>query len=175
MTRRPSASAPAISPVLPTTNDTGDEADGRGEDEAAARNGDAQDQEAVDGDREPHEHDDDNVQPHRPLSSPAAPSAAERDEHDISHLQYRSWCSGCVEGFGRERGHHATGAMAARLVPLISLDYLFVNKSGVHRRNELNDEEKESALKVLVVYDSYSGSVFFHPIRQKGADEDIYA
>ena len=149
MTKRSSAHGHAISPALPATDDQ-EAADGpaggedRGGDEPRQAQG-----ESAEASGTP---DDDDVQAHRGLRSPILPSAAERAEHEISHLQYRSWCDGCVEGFGRERPHRAMGQLAARRVPVISLDYLFITEAGVFRSDELNDEEKEQALKIIAVY-----------------------
>ena len=44
-------------------------------------------------------------QPVNSLPSPDMPTQSERDEHDLTHWPYRSWCKHCVEGRGIEMGH----------------------------------------------------------------------
>ena len=43
-------------------------------------------------------------------STPKEPSKREREEHNISHMPYRSWCSFCVRGRGISSHHKATGS-----------------------------------------------------------------
>ena len=35
------------------------------------------------------------------LRDPGLPSKKARDEHDVTHIPYRSWCAHCVRGSGR--------------------------------------------------------------------------
>ena len=39
------------------------------------------------------------------IQSPMKPSQSEVDEHSITHLPFRSWCSQCVMGRGKETPH----------------------------------------------------------------------
>ena len=41
--------------------------------------------------------------------APTKPSAADVEEHNVTHIPYRSWCGSCVEGrvLGEQRGRHA--------------------------------------------------------------------
>ena len=49
------------------------------------------------------------ARPARRIPRPDMPSQADIDQHRIDHIPYRAWCPECVEGFGRERAHHAHG------------------------------------------------------------------
>ncbi len=40
----------------------------------------------------------DDVEPMKVAPSPQMPSAAEVEEHRVSHLPFRSWCRECMEG-----------------------------------------------------------------------------
>ena len=83
--------------------------------------------------------EEEEVQPQRHLATPPTPTQADMAEHrDNGHVQYRNWCSDCVEGFGRE-WPHSTGTV--RGIPLISCAYLYLNQRGVFSRNELSEEE----------------------------------
>ena len=42
------------------------------------------------------------------LPSPDMPTQSERDDHDLTHYPYRSWCRHCVEGRGVEMRHRGT-------------------------------------------------------------------
>ena len=67
------------------------------------------------------------VQPMKAMQTPYTPTASELAEHRISHMPYRSWCSECVEAFGREAPHTSTAESRAAWTPVISCDYLFVS------------------------------------------------
>ena len=41
----------------------------------------------------------------RSLTSPEKPTQGEIDEHDLTHLRYRSWCPICAAAAGREDRH----------------------------------------------------------------------
>ena len=44
--------------------------------------------------------EEEEVQPQRPIATPATPSQAEMAEHRANgHALYRNWCPDCVEGF----------------------------------------------------------------------------
>ena len=59
---------------------------------------------------------------------------------------------------------------------MVSFDYMFVTRGRVLRKDELDrDEEDEVDLKILVVRDSKSKSVFAHAVEKKGTDASGYA
>ena len=48
------------------------------------------------------EDEEEEPQPHRSIAAPDLPTTAEMAAHRANgHQPYRSWCSDCVEGFGR--------------------------------------------------------------------------
>ena len=65
------------------------------------------------------------VEPLRIAPSPQRPSAADVEEHRVTHIPYRSWCRECVEGkaLGEQRGH-ATDA-CDKTVAVVGMDYFF--------------------------------------------------
>ena len=73
---------------------------------------------------------DDDVEPMKIAPSPVQPSQAERAEHKLTHVPYRSWCSECVEGrgLGEQRGGHAG---RAHEIPLVGLDYFYITEHGL--------------------------------------------
>ena len=43
------------------------------------------------------------------VQDPRVPTQAEVDEHNMTHLPYRSWCTHCVRGCGEAHPHHKSG------------------------------------------------------------------
>ena len=94
---------------------------------------------------------EEEAQPQRLVKTPYTPTAAEMAEHRANgHLPYRCWCPDCVEGFGREWAHAGSGV--ERDFPMVSCDYLYITASGVFLRAELGEEERDGALRVLVLF-----------------------
>ena len=46
------------------------------------------------------------VNPTRIIRNPLNPTDEERRRHNVNHCPYRSWCSICVEGRGKEDPHY---------------------------------------------------------------------
>jgi len=62
-------------------------------------------------------------------SSPVKPTMEEVQEHNISHLPYRSWCSHCVRGRGRTLAHRRiqeSDEVKARRRPVVAIDYFYL-------------------------------------------------
>ena len=119
-------------------------------------------------------------QPVDTLPTPNMPTQSERDDHDLTHYPYRSWCKHCVEGRGVDMGHRMGGDHSSRGVAIISFDYIFVTDGSVHSRDEWEkSDEREvdgkTMLKVLVVRDMRSKAVFAHAVETKGDDEAGFA
>ena len=106
--------------------------------------------------------------------SPDLPTQSEIDDHNIDHIPYRSWCRACVEGRGREQGHHSVD-YTSRKVPTIGFDYLFLSRRGVFSRKDWVQESDEKYLKILVVKDFKSKAVFAHAVQRKGVDDTRFA
>ena len=68
--------------------------------------------------------------PRKSISTPDMPCPSDVEKHREDHIPYASWCGHCVEGRGREMGHHAVTDRDARRVSILSFDYLFMNDKG---------------------------------------------
>ena len=112
------------------------------------------------------------VAPRKVFESPPMPTQAEIDRHRITHLPYRCWCPECVEAFGREKPH--TRTQGERVLPLISCDYAYQTDKGVFSRDELTEDERAAALRILVAFDHATATPFAHAVPRKGADPDGY-
>ena len=78
---------------------------------------------------------EEECEPINSLPTPGRPSQSEVDDHNVTHVPYRSWCSHCVEGRGREMAHSSVDR-GDRSVATIAFDYLFMIQSGVYTREE---------------------------------------
>ena len=79
------------------------------------------------------------VFPLRAAPAPVKPCAADVEEHNITHISYRSWCDSCVDGrgFGEQRGRHVG---RAHEIPIVGIDYWYIATGDLKLRKELVDE-----------------------------------
>ena len=116
---------------------------------------------------------------------PGQPTWTEIEEHRLTHQPYRSWCKWCVMGRGACFLHRNMRTKSA--IPRIGVDYFYITRGGVHRRDELEqardpagdsaveDERRNGTIvKCIVIRDWESKNVYAHCIPCKGADEDEY-
>ena len=103
-----------------------------------------------------------DAQPQQSLKTPELPSRAMIEEHRIDHWPPRSWCDECNEGVGRERRHARVDE--THRVAIVSMDYAFLTPKGNVVSQGEEDWDDEEALKMLVVKDSKSRSVFAHAV-----------
>ena len=50
-------------------------------------------------------------------------------DHGVTHYPYQSWCPYCVDGRGREFGHHRV-VRESSSTPTVSFDYAFLSNNG---------------------------------------------
>ena len=120
--------------------------------------------------------------------SPELPSAADIEQHRVTHIPFRSWCRHCCmgRGTGEQRGRHQG---RTHDIPIIGVDYWYMTSRGLDLRNEMPEFPEtasgEAALrtarqdgrivKCLVVRCSATKCVFGHVVPVKGDDEDKFA
>ena len=68
---------------------------------------------------EVHIEGEDDVEPLKKVKNPKLPTAAEVEEHNRTHIPFRSWCQWCVEGRGRGDQHRSTPGSS---IPIVSLE-----------------------------------------------------
>ena len=92
---------------------------------------------------------------------PRVPTQAEVDEHNMTHLAYRSWCTHCVRG-RREAHPHCKSGDEERHVPELHMDYCFMGKVD------------EKAQPILVVKERDTRMMCSMLVGEKGAvDEHV--
>ena len=95
----------------------------------------------------------------RRLPAPHHVSQAERDEHEVTHTPYRTWCRFCVQGRGRKSPHsHQDNTTLGRGVPKISLDYFFLSEA----------DKDANANPVLVMLIESTGERYARAVGRKG-------
>ena len=62
------------------------------------------------------------------ILNPQLPSKEEVDEHNLTHLPFRNWCSHCVRGTGRVADHRVHQRDDG--LPEVHLDYCFLGTEG---------------------------------------------
>lgn len=91
------------------------------------------------------------------------PTKQEIDEHNISHLPFRSWRRHCVEGRSVDRsssGKYADGSVGC--VPCVHFDYMFMGAS-----------DSDDCTPILVVMDDKTESVFANVVPSKGFNDFV--
>ena len=61
------------------------------------------------------------------LKSHQRVSKKEREEHNLTHCPYRSWCKWCIVGRGKDAAHHLRNDSETVGLPLVQLDYFFLS------------------------------------------------
>ena len=115
---------------------------------------------------------------------PQLPSRADVECHRCCHIPFRDWCRWCVMGRGRGDPHLAS---AGSSMPIVGLDYFFIEGDAIKNRDELDyekDETGEAALdaaresgtliKCLIIRCNTTKCLFGHVIPRKGADEEDF-
>ena len=96
--------------------------------------------------------------PIQPMRFEPRPTPEMVEQHNISHISFRSWCPFCVRGRGTTFRHqHATGKDEEQL-PAISVDYGFMG----------NPETRADQLPIMVIKDRTCRGIWAHPAPSKG-------
>ena len=84
------------------------------------------------------------------LSSPPVVSQKMKDEHEITHLPYRSWCPHCVSGRGRCMHHQSKRDGKEENVPRVAMDYFYM-----HSNTDGTDDERSPS---IILVNEWTGS-----------------
>ena len=96
------------------------------------------------------------------VQDPKLPTPQEIDEHNLTHLPYRSWCCHCVRGKGKTMEHRK--GQHEKIVKELHVDYCFMGCKG------------ETATRCIVVAkDFHSKSVMSSVVPLKGASHEYPA
>ena len=110
----------------------------------------------------------------RPLPQPRLPSRREVQEHELTHIPYRSWCVHCVRGAGRSDAHRRRARQdeeeREQHMTTWSIDYAFMIDTGdLCTKEEMErvgwDKTRDT---VLVSEDLATGGIRAHLVSAKG-------
>ena len=95
----------------------------------------------------------------RKLPTPIYVLKVEREEHDLTHTPYRSWCDHCVRCRGRNAQHRKAGKDEKKSdVPRVSFDYFFMS----------HQDEAANENPMLIMVDEGTGDKYARAVGQKG-------
>ena len=83
------------------------------------------------------------------LQDPRLSTQREIDDHNLTHLPYKSWCAHCIAGKGKV-AHHTKQDWKDGL-PELHLDYCFLSTEGSPLATILVAKEKQTKMSLSTV------------------------
>ena len=106
------------------------------------------------------EGDDQSKRAPKKIADPRMPTSAEVEDHNLTHLPYRSWCVHCVRGRGEQTSHRRQGPRPESAIPEIHMDYCFVGRKD------------EDAQPIFVARDPDTRMTVSYLVQNKGVVSD---
>ena len=94
------------------------------------------------------------------VKDPGTPTQSEVDEHDKTHLPYRSWCPVCVMAKGKEDGHFSRETVDKGR-PIVAFDFKSFGQ----------DPKEDDKLTALVMRDRVTKTTCAHLCLHKGSSD----
>ena len=88
------------------------------------------------------------------VADPKMPTQAEIDEHNLTHMPYRSWCIHCVRGRAETSGHRRQGPRPEGAVPEVHMDYCFMGKKDEEAQPILVARDRDTRMTVSFLVQS---------------------
>ena len=107
----------------------------------------------------------------RGLPDPGTPTKQQVEEHELALLPFRPWCPDSVQGQAQGAAHRRQDRGDQR-IPTISFDH---GSATELTKQEGTQGDKREELRVLVVKDERTKTLFAHAVEQKGIDSEEYA
>ena len=109
----------------------------------------------------------------RKAMTPEQPTQKEIEEHELTHLPFRSWCVHCQRGKMKNAPHSKRRGVEPedRAHPVISIDYMYLDVDYKRKSSEGYKKEIEGKRPILVVVDNITKTAFAHDMDAKGADD----
>ena len=102
------------------------------------------------------------------------PTKAEREEHEVTHYPFRTWCRHCMRGKAKTSPSSAVAGGPERGKPIISIDYAFLGGSRKDHK-DIDESEKDAEKKghspCLILHDSELKGTLAIAVNRKGADD----
>ena len=117
---------------------------------------------AAEPDVEDDEADEEGRRP-KMLGSPVSMSRQMREEHEVTHLPYRSWCAHCVSGRGISTGHRRKKEHDREVeTPRIAMDYFY-----------LTGDQEEEKMPCIIMVNEETGERYSRMVEKKGVGPEI--
>ena len=101
------------------------------------------------------------------MSAPMQPTKQMIEDHEVSHLPFRSWCTACVCGGAKSCAHYEQDKSQV-VYNTYSVDYGFFGVPGQVPFEAVAGKD----LSVLVGYDRKTKCPFAHPVPHKGLEKN---
>ena len=97
----------------------------------------------------------------RIVKSPGTPSAKERQEHEVNHWPYRSWCDHCVKGRALGQPHRTVkGDYAESSVARVLMDYGYLHEEETITSEEHGQKtEAKVSMTAMVMLETMCSNV----------------
>ena len=98
--------------------------------------------------------------------TPLEPTRQEVEEHELTHIPFRSWCPACVAGKAKHWPHkrHDEQLDEEEAVPSLHLDYWF-----------MRDDSSEGSVSVIAFKEKFTRMHGAHVVKKKGVDNEVAA
>ena len=96
----------------------------------------------------------------RKLLDPKLPSRQEVEEHCLTHLPYRNWCTFCVQGKGKASPHFKNPSRSDGLSE-VHMDYCFLSTEGDKLATVLVAKERTTKMGMSTMVPMKGGSIEF--------------
>ena len=112
----------------------------------------------------------------RPAADPGQPTRAQREEHNLTHFPFRSWCRACVLGRAKDSPSRTVkGVFAESILPRVRMDYCFLTEDVEKEAGEHGEAEStrsDTSITVAVMQESLCKSVWAYAVESKGSMEE---
>ena len=106
------------------------------------------------------------------VRTPAQPTQAEREEHELTHFPYRSWCDHCVRGRAKDDPHRTVkGQFGESSIPRVILDYCFLSEDVQQPTQDKEGRDAGTTMTVLAMVETMCLSVWAYTVEAKGGTE----
>ena len=124
--------------------------------------------------------DDDGLVEHEGIApkvirDPGQPTAKQRQEHEVTHVPYRSWCPHCVRGRAKGRPRKRVPDQEGPDIPRAAVDYCFFTRKGTESGKEIAEEDRNDPNKnqtVLVMKEATTHMTWAYPVDKKGVGDE---
>ena len=109
------------------------------------------------------------------IKDPGQPTRKEREEHEVCHVPYRSWCRHCVRGRAIGRPRRRVQGQEVPEMPRASIDHCFFTRRGFVQSKDVTEEERDDpnlSMTILVMQEASTNLIWAYPVSKKGVEDE---